>query len=122
MLRALAPFVWTLGLAGCGGAGEHPAAAASTSPPVAAAGGRVDISIVQTGFSPDHIEVERAKPVTLVFTRKVEHTCVDKVVFPAEKIEKDVPMGQPVEVALAPAADTTFRCPMGHAIGRLTVR
>ncbi len=105
-----------LAWARCGG-GDSPSAAASPAP-----SGRVAISIEQTGFVPNEIQAERNKPLTLVFTRKVEQTCVDKVVFPNEKIEKDLPVGQPVEVALAPAADTTFRCPMGHAIGRISVR
>ena len=121
MARCMLTLVWTLGIAGCGG-GEHPAGAASAPPVSAAAGARVEVSIVDTGFVPDQIQVERNKPVTLVFTRKVEQTCVDKVVFPAEKIEKDLPLGKPVEVALAPAADTSFRCPMGMAIGHVTVR
>jgi len=122
-MRWLSFMVLGLSVTSCDGEGRHPAGLASSAPPVAAKpGGRVDVSIVETGFVPDQIQVERGKPVTLVFTRKVEQTCVDKVVFPAEGIEKDLPMGKPVEVALAPAADTSFRCPMGHAVGRVTVR
>jgi plastocyanin domain-containing protein len=86
------------------------------------AGARVEIAVEESGFVPDQVQVERGKPVTLVFTRKIENTCVDKVVFPAEGIEKDLPLGKPVEVALAPSADTSFRCPMGHALGRVAVK
>lgn len=108
---------------GCGGGGSHhPTGEPAAQAPVVAKGGRVAVAVEETGFVPAEIQVDRGKPVTLVFTRKVEHTCVDRVVFPAEGIDKELPMGKPVEVALAPAADTSFRCPMGHAIGRVTVR
>jgi len=109
---------------GCGkGESSHPTGGQAQGQPVLAkAGSRVEIAVEQTGFVPAEIQVDRGKPVTLVFTRKVEHTCVDRVVFPAEGIDKELPLHKPVEVALAPSADTSFRCPMAHATGRVTVR
>ncbi len=83
--------------------------------------GKVEITATADGFVPSRIEAEGGKPLKLVFTRKVEKSCMTAVVFPSLEIEKDLPLDEPVEIELTPEAGATiaFQCPMG--MGRSTI-
>lgn len=97
------------------------AAKAAPTPTPTNAAGQIEIVANDKGFSPSKIWVEAGKPVKLLFTRTVEKTCMDGVVFPALGIEKPLPVGEPVEIVLTPEApgEIRFQCPMGH--GKSTV-
>lgn len=84
------------------------APAASTSPTTG--GERIAITVTEKGFEPENITVPSGKPVTLVFTRKTDKTCVREVIIPIgdKKIEKKLPLDETV------AIDVTF--PQGGAI------
>lgn len=128
-LRLLAAFALPLAVAACSQGGSHDAHAAPAPAPAAKAAaaakpdadGKIAVHATKEGFEPSRIEVEGGKPVTLVFTRDVEKTCMTGVVFPDLKIEKDLPLGQAVEVTVTPEAGGTvhFQCPMG--MGKSTV-
>ena len=77
--------------------------------------GKVHIQATADDFVPSRIEVEADKPVTLVFHREVEKTCMNRVVFPELGIEEDIPLNTPVEIEITPKAGGTiaFQCPMG---------
>lgn len=79
------------------------------------ADGRIEIVATRSTFEPSRIEVEGGKPVTLVFTREIEKTCMHTVVFPDLDIEKEIPVGEKVEIEVTPEAGGTirFQCPMG---------
>lgn len=97
-------------------------AAAKTQPiravpaPAKPVDGRIEVQATADGFSPSRIEAEGGKPLKLVFTREVERTCMTAVVFPTLDIEKDLPLGETVEIEVTPEAGGTipFECPMGH--------
>lgn len=95
-----------------------PKAAATARPD---ASGKVEVVATKDSFVPSRIEVEGGKEVTLVFRREVEKTCMHTVVFPGLGIEKEIPVGQPVEVTVKPEAGgtITFQCPMG--MGKSTI-
>lgn len=124
-LRMLAALALPLAFAACSQGGSHAAHAAPAEKPAAAArpdaDGKIEVHATKEGFEPAKIEVEGGKPVTLVFKREVEKTCMTGVVFPDLKIEKDLPVGQAVEVTVTPEAGGTihFQCPMG--MGKSTV-
>jgi Cu+-exporting ATPase len=103
---------------------EKPAATTATAEKAAVAApaaarpgpdGRIEIHATKQGYEPSKIEVEAGKPVTLVFVREIEKTCMTGVVFPDLGIEKDLPVGEKVEIELTPEAGGTiaFQCPMG---------
>lgn len=97
------------------------AQAAKPTPTPTDAEGRIAIEANAKGFSPARIVVEEGKPVKLLFTRTVEKTCMDGVVFPSLDIEEKLEVGVPVEVEFTPeaAGEIAFQCPMGH--GKSTV-
>ena len=88
---------------------------------------RVPIVVTENGFEPAVVTVSKGKEVTFVFERKVERTCATEVVFhldDGQTIEKDLPLNQPVEVALtfAEAGDVTYSCAMNMIKGSVHVQ
>lgn len=85
-------------------------------------GPRVEVSA--SGFSPDSVEVEVGKPVTITFIRVSEEGCGTEVVFPALKIEKPLPLNKPVQVTFTPekAGELKFACGMDMMTGKVIVR
>jgi plastocyanin domain-containing protein len=84
--------------------------------------GKVHIQATADAFIPSRVEVKGGESFTLVFLREVERSCMNKVVFPGLDIEKELPVGEPVEIRLvAPKDGTTiaFQCPM--AMGKSLV-
>lgn len=87
---------------------------------------RIEVSVTKRGFNPDTIKVPAKQPVTLVFTRKTEQTCTKSVVLKLDdgkKIEKELPLDKPVEIAVTfPKAGTLgYACSMDMAKGVITV-
>jgi len=77
---------------------------------------KIQIAVTENGFEPESVDVPAGKPVTLVFTRKTDKTCAKQVVLTMDggtKIEKDLPLDTPVELA------ATFPKPgkLGYACG-----
>jgi plastocyanin domain-containing protein len=88
---------------------------------------RVAITVTEKGFEPDGIRVAAGKPVTLVFTRKTDNTCAKEVVIEqadGTKIEKPLPLDQPIEIATTfPTAGTlAYACGMDMVKGTITVQ
>ena len=67
------------------------------------------------------------KPVTLVFTRKTDKTCAKEVIVhidDKQTIEKELPLNQPVEVAVTfpSSGDLTYACGMDMVKGSIHVQ
>jgi len=92
------------------------AAPSDQAPPVAAGPGQIQIAVTEQGFEPDPVSVPKGTPVTLVFTRKTDNTCAKEVVLQIadQKIEKKLPLNQPVQVAATfpDAGKLTYACGM----------
>lgn len=92
----------------------------------AAGGDRFDITVTKDGFTPEDISVPAAKPVTLVFERKTDETCAKQVILDVDgkKIEKELPLNTPVEVAVTfpKAGKLTYACGMDMEHGTITVQ
>ena len=88
---------------------------------------RFEIAVTKRGFEPDEVKVPAREPVTLVFTRKTDHTCTKSVVITLDdgkKLEKDLPLDQPVEVALTfpKAGKLGYACSMDMSKGVIVVQ
>jgi plastocyanin domain-containing protein len=93
----------------------------------AATGQRVAISVTENGFEPSDIKVTKGEPVTFVFERKTDNTCARAVVInvdDANKIEKQLPLNQPIEVAVTfpKSGDITYACGMDMVKGSIHVQ
>jgi len=94
--------------------------------PRPAAPTRVDIVVTRAGFEPSNVTVPRGKPVILRFERLVERTCGTEVVMviDGKKIMKDLPLNQPVDVAITfgTAGVVKYSCAMDMLRGSITVQ
>jgi plastocyanin domain-containing protein len=122
-LLALAlPFA--LLVAACGKKDESKAASPSAAP---ADPSKIQIAVTEDGFQPESVEVPAGKPVTLVFTRKTDQTCAKEVVLTMDdgkKIEKQLPLDTPVELAATfpKAGKLGYACGMDMVKGVIVVR
>ncbi len=93
----------------------------------AANGTRFTVKVTEKGFEPDDINVPAGKPVTLVFERKTDQTCAKQVVIKmadGSKIEKELPLNTPVEIAATfpTAGKLGYACGMDMVKGTITVQ
>lgn len=102
------------------------AKAPTTPAKAAAAPARFDIVVTSAGFEPKNITVPRGKPVVLRFERRIERTCGTEVVMTVDgkKIEKDLPLNKPVELAMTfgTAGTVKYACSMDMIRGTITVQ
>ena len=93
-------------------------APAQTPPAVesvtAGADGRVSIAVDDRGYHPSVVRAAPGRALTLVFRRADALNCGEKVRFPSLHIERDLPVGQSVEIAVTvPASGQIgFSCGM----------
>jgi plastocyanin domain-containing protein len=87
-------------------------------------GRRVDVTASAAGFAPKEVTVKQGEPTTLVFTRTTDETCATEVVFPDLKLEKKLPLNQPVavEVPVDTARTLAFQCGMGMYKSKLVIQ
>ncbi len=87
---------------------------------------RIEISVTEEGFSPKRLAVKKGEPVTLVFTRRTDHTCAKDVVIYLDDdktVSRKLPLNQPVEVAVtfAKSGERGFACSMKMHGGAIMV-
>lgn len=101
-----------------------PAPAAAAPAPIEVKGKRVDITASSAGFSPKEVTVQKGEATTLVFTRTTDDTCATEVVFPEIKLEKKLPLKQPVavEVPVGEARTLAFQCGMGMYKSKVVIQ
>lgn len=121
MRRALLPtsalVLVALALAGCNqpsaaqGAPSPDKAAANTQgavkapaadAPIPADAKRIEIAVVDEGFSPSSIDVKKGETVVLRFNRTTKSECLKAIEIPDLGVKKDLPLNTPVEVAITP--------------------
>ena len=88
------------------------------------AAGEVAISITDDGFEPARSVVPKGTPLTLVFTRQTDQTCVTDVTIGRLGKTVALPIHQPVRVELPAGIEDTlsFTCPMDMYRGMLQAR
>ena len=88
---------------------------------------RVDITVVDSGYTPARVTIPRGRKVVLVFTRKSEKTCAVDVHFTlpdGTKIDRRLPLGQPVEIPIEidRATEIPYACGMNMDHGTIVVK
>lgn len=105
----------------------HPPAAAHAVVSTASAATRnIAIAVTARGFEPDSVDVDLGETATMVFTRKVERTCVKRVIVALDddhNIERDLPIGAPVAITLTfdRPGELGFWCAMAMRGGAIHV-
>ena len=70
------------------------------------------------------LNLKAGVPVRITFTRKTDATCGTEVVFPDYKINKKLPLNEPVAVEFTPqkAGAVNFTCGMEMLRGQVVVQ
>jgi plastocyanin domain-containing protein len=86
-------------------------------------GRRVDVTAGAEGYSPSTIEAKKGESLVLRFTRTTKSECLAQVVFPEQKITKDLPLNTPVEIAIKAEkpGKIPFQCGMAMVHGSINV-
>jgi len=80
----------------------------------------VPIRVTEKGFEPSRIEVKKGTNATLVFTRMTDKTCATDVIFGENGAHLDLPLNQPVRIALGTVNDNIpFACGMKMITGEI---
>ena len=76
------------------------------------------------GFQPSTVEVRRGDRPTIELLRTSDLTWATKVVFPEQGVERDLPLGTPVDIEIATdrARVLGFQCGMGMCRGSVVIR
>jgi plastocyanin domain-containing protein len=93
--------------------------AAAVAAAVAKAGsGKVAMAVTDNGFEPDRVPAKKGQPITLVITRKTDHTCAREIVFQGQDGKTSLPLNKAVEVTYTPKAsgEVKFGCAMGMMV------
>lgn len=120
-----AAFALTSLLVACQREQAHPPASHGPTSVTAPADGRVEIRVDDQGYHPTTIRAAAGRALTLVFRRTDALNCGDKVRFPSlNNLERDLPVGQAVEVALTVPArgELSFTCGMNMYRGSVVVQ
>ncbi len=85
--------------------------------------GQVDI-IVEGGYSPSTITIEKGKTTEINFIRKDPNSCLEEVVLGDFKIRKYLPLNEKVTIELNPKKTGEFKysCGMNMYHGKIIVR
>jgi len=96
-------------------------------PIIAGASGLTEISqidiIVEGGYSPEVISVEKGKSTKINFIRKDSNSCLEEVVLGDFKIRKYLPLNQKVTIEITPQKSGEFQysCGMNMFHGKIIV-
>jgi plastocyanin domain-containing protein len=71
------------------------------------------IQVTDEGFEPKVIEVKKGEPVTLIVTRRSDHTCATEMIFAGNDSTYDLPYQKKVVIHLAPMTGDTLRYACG---------
>ena len=81
------------------------------------------ITINAQGFQPSSLNLKADVPAKITFLRTTNDTCATSVVIPDYKIQKELPLNQPVVVDLTPKKGTFgFACGMNMFQGKVVVQ
>lgn len=81
------------------------------------------IAVTENGFEPSTITLKPNVPVKLTFVRQTDKTCAKAIAIPEYKINRELPLNEPVVVQFTPkkTGEFTFACGMNMLKGKLVV-
>jgi plastocyanin domain-containing protein len=80
------------------------------------------VEVTDKGFEPSSLKLKAGAPAKVTFVRKTDETCAKEVVIKEYKIERKLPLNEPVTVEFTPRkGEFTFACGMDMIKGKLVV-
>ncbi|SRR6266542_1822222 len=80
------------------------------------------VEVTGNGFEPSSLKLKAGVPAKVTFVRKTDETCAKEVVIKEYKIDRKLPLNEPVTVGFTPRkGEFTFACGMGMLRGNLIV-
>ena len=80
------------------------------------------VEITDKGFEPSSLKLKAGVPAKVTFVRKTDETCAKEVVIKEYKINRQLPLNEPVTVEFTPRkGEFTFACGMDMIKGTLIV-
>jgi plastocyanin domain-containing protein len=121
LLAALALVAATVSCTKPSDAGHEGSPASNAAP--ALEGRRVDVTAGMEGYVPSTVEAKAGESLVLRFTRTAKSECLARVVFPDLKIDKELPLNTPIEIAVKAdkPGDIPFQCGMAMVHGSVHV-
>ncbi len=119
----LAALVLAAVSASCSKPSDAKPEATATAPAPALEGRRIDVTAGPEGYSPSTIEAKKGESLVLRFTRTTKSDCLGQVVFPEQKITKELPLNTPVEIGIKAekVGKIPFQCGMAMVKGSINV-
>jgi plastocyanin domain-containing protein len=86
-------------------------------------GRRIEITAGPEGYSPSTVEAKNGESLVLRFTRTTKSDCLAQVVFPEQKITRDLPLNTPIEIGIKAdkPGPIPFQCGMAMVHGKINV-
>ena len=80
--------------------------------------------VTEKGFEPATLKVAPNQEISLAFTRKTDSTCATEIIFPAQKIKKELPLNKAVTINLGilKKGEVSFSCGMNMVNGVINVQ
>jgi cobalt-zinc-cadmium efflux system membrane fusion protein len=111
----------------------NPSGAASSAPTAAApsstAVGEIQttgviVQITERGFEPPRVTVPRGEQASITFVRRTDNTCAKELVIASQGIRRELPLNQPVTVAInaSSSGEVAFVCGMNMLKGVIVVQ
>ena len=80
------------------------------------------VEVTDKGFEPSSLKLKTGVPAKVIFVRKTDATCAKEVVIKEYKINRKLPLNEPVTVEFTPhKGEFTFACGMDMIKGKLIV-
>lgn len=84
----------------------------------------LNVAVTEKGFEPATLKVAPNQDVSLAITRKTDSTCATEIIFPAQKIKKELPLNKTVTISLGKLkkGEVNFSCGMNMVSGVINVQ
>jgi membrane fusion protein, heavy metal efflux system len=81
------------------------------------------ITVGEQGFEPSRMTLRAGAPARLTFVRATDKTCATAVVFPSLNLRRELPLNQPVEIAVTPqkTGEIQFVCGVNMLRGAIVI-